>query len=789
MKKIAIALGLLIFLVLAAAVALPFLIDVDKYRPQITEAVNRRINGRLELGRLQLSLWGQLKVQIGGVNLTDPQGRKVVAVSDAFFHMPFSSLLAGAPELALKMNRPEILVVKNKDGKLNVMSLLKTQAEGEPVPPADQGSREIVLPGLAARARLGIEVRDALLTYLDEATGLDSKTRDLTLVVRDLSLSRPTAFELSASLDTRMGKSMVIKGPARLKGTAQPTVTAGKLEQVAATVALDLDDLDIVMPGLFEKHRGIPANASGTFRTTQRTAAIENFKARFHNADLTASGTIDQIDTIPQAALKIKAAPIDLKPWGQILPMLRAYELAGTATFDADAEGGAEKLGYHANLAVQGLTAKAPNLKTQPTFDAAVNVATDQIEKFTLTMKAPGNDLRVAGKLVSFARPQIQAQVESTGMDLDQLLVLPEKGKTAAPRAVASPATGEATAGKAETAAAPASDHDALLAPLRESAIARAATAIIEANLRYVQMHGVRASDVRSRITMKELVASIDPATFGIFGGAVRLTATSDFKPRAPTYRFSVDVQKLSLQQAVSSQFRLFENTLLGTAFLKMDGSGASFNPETAKANLNAKGSLRVENATFASIDVSKMATEAINQAIDRIGEKLPAIKGKKLHAGVDRQSKYSLVTSDFTIVGGKFSSPNFVAKAEPNSGIDLNGNTTAGLIDYSLSAKWMVIDTYNVLKAKDLAVEQSGVRVDHVLAESGGPVKFPVSVGCKAVSPCYDYAEVPEYLAKVALNNAGKAAQGRIKEEARKQVERKAKEILPGLGKKLFGR
>jgi hypothetical protein len=62
-------------------------------------------------------------------------------------------------------------------------------------------------------------------------------------------------------------------------------------------------------------------------------------------------------------------------------------------------------------------------------------------------------------------------------------------------------------------------------------------------------------------------------------------------------------------------------------------------------------------------------------------------------------------------------------------------------------------------------------------------------------MAPCYSYTQVPEFLAKVALNNA----MGGLKSKAKSELQNKAKEILKGLpsgggnplgdiGKKLFG-
>jgi hypothetical protein len=211
-----------------------------------------------------------------------------------------------------------------------------------------------------------------------------------------------------------------------------------------------------------------------------------------------------------------------------------------------------------------------------------------------------------------------------------------------------------------------------------------------------------------------------------------------------------------------------------------------------------------VDQASFATIDVGRMATEALNKAIDRVAEKVPSVKGRKLESLPQGESKFEFISSDFTIADGKFQAPNFYAKAAVNKGLDLKGGTQVGMQDFSLKAFWELSDPYNLTKARDISVEQAGVRVEHILAEGKNPVRFPVHVDCTLLAPCYSYTEVPEYLAKVALNNVAGAAKGRVKAEVQKKIEslipkvvpkgagenleKKAKEQLEGLGKKLFG-
>ena len=331
-----------------------------------------------------------------------------------------------------------------------------------------------------------------------------------------------------------------------------------------------------------------------------------------------------------------------------------------------------------------------------------------------------------------------------------------------------------------------AADFDALLTPLRVNPIAKAMSGVVNVSIQSVKAYDVAMTALKANLTLKELKFVLSDFGMKLYDGSVRATAAVALLPKTPTYQFSSQVFGLDLSKAVAAQFAMLKNTLIGKANFDFAGAGSSFNPEPAMQNLKGKGSLKVENAKFATIDVGKMATEGLNQSIEKISEKIPPLKGKKLGGGSNRELRYEVVSSDFTLDGGYFNAPNFVAKAAVNQGIDLKGRTKVGMKDFALDTDWEVIDTYNLLKAKDLAIEQQGVRVEHVLAEGNGPVKFPVHVGCTLTAPCYSYTQVPEYLGKVALGNLSQALTGKAKAELKKKADEVLKNAPAPVQKKL---
>lgn len=800
LKWVGITFGSLLALLILAAILIPLLVDVDKFRPQIVEIANQNINGKFELGKLKLSLWGQIKVQVDGFALSDKQGRKVVSVNDVYFHVPFTSIFSGSPRLTFRMNQPEVVVIKDKDG-INALTLMKPQEKGAAPAPGTSAAKAppsggSALPGVVANARLGIEMIKARLAYSDKTTDLTSQVNDLNVRVKDLSLSRPTEVEISAVLDTRMGKALLVRGPASITATAQPTFQGSEFQRASVVLKVDMDNVEIQYGDLFHKKSGIPMNVDGTLAATMTSAKIESMVARFHNAEIKMHGGASGFGgtTSPVLEFKMASNSIDLSPWAQLVPMLKAYELSGAMGMDAEAHGPTDKLQYQANLEVKTLKAKAPMLKAQPEINAQVKVVTDKVERLTARMKAPGNNLSIDGTVISFTKPKVNFRVQSTEMDLDQLIDFPKP----APKAAANgkPAAPAPTQTAANGKPAPAADFDAMLDPLRENPIAADTDANISFALKFVKVMNVRMEPIEGQFTFKGLTASLNGFRMGVFDGKISSSAAFELKPKQPRYTFGMEVAGLDMKKAVTSQLEMFKNTVYGKASFAMKGRGTSFNPEPAKVNLDAAGNLSVADAQFASLDVARIAVEAINKALVGLESKIPGVKGKQVKAPPNSETGYERVTANFTIQKGVFSMPNFAAVSGKHKGIDIQGATVIGLTDYKLNADWQIIDTHDITGARGVTVDVNGVKIDPLLSEPGQPVRFPIKVAGTLFAPAPSYTSVPEALIKVAMANVGRAAEAKVKAEANarvqaevKKLEQKAppavKKAIEGLGKK----
>ncbi len=773
-KKLAVGFGLFFLVLLGAAALIPLMVDVDQYRPKIVEAANQQINGRLELGKLRLSLWGRIQVGISGLKLIDSAGKPILSVADAGFLLPFSSVFGGSPLVTLELKGPEIAVTKDAQGKLNVMSLLKvksagaasTSESGAAAGAGKEASQPIVLPGIVARSRLGLRIKDGRLEYQDAATGTRAAIRKLDVDWSNASLSEASRMKVGFELDTRVGELASVKGPVSFSMEARPVIQGGTLGQIGVDLAADASQLEISAAGVFKKAAGVPIEFTAKVGAGEKEIRLDAFKARFAQAEISGAGQVSLSSAVPSVNFKLSSNAIELKSFEAMVEMLKPYALSGTASIAAEVKGPADAFKYSGGFTTTGVGFDHPMFKKRPAIDGKLAFSNDSVDSMEFKFTAPATEFLLKGGLKGFLKPQFSLALTSSGADLDQWIEWP------APAAASTPAQAGGKAQPGSSKGAASSDLDSMLDPLRKNAIAASAQGRITVQLKSVRARKAEITDISAALQMfPGLVFQLDQASLKAYGGSMSAKARVGLMPEAPTYTFSGELKGLDLQKAVESQFSMLKNTLLGKLSASITGVGSSLDPVKAMQKLSVSGDFSVANGEFATIDIGKFAVDGINQAIARAADKVPVLKGRQLNTTKGRETRYQVIRSKFQLAAGKFSAPDFTAIAEKDKGIDIKGSLKMDLIQKDLDARFELTDTYNVTQARDLGVDVAGQRVDAILAEKGRPVRFPLSIGCKLTQPCPSYTELPEHFAKVVGANLAGGVAAKAKAEVQKKI------------------
>jgi AsmA protein len=236
--KIVIGLGVVLLLVVALILSLPFLIDLNKYQEQYKPLIEDALNRKVQLQDIRLTIWPRIGARVAGFAVLD---------DPAFGSGPFTSLtsldvgvklmplLSGKVEVEeIALRNPEITVIKNKNGVLNVSTLGRTGVAA-PVTPsrAPVPSAEGPLKILALLAVDRVSVEGGKMTYRDlSATGPTEYTlQDLELLLKSVRLGQTPSLHLATLVQP-------LNTPVTLDGTFGPLRETTDIDSINVQLAL-----------------------------------------------------------------------------------------------------------------------------------------------------------------------------------------------------------------------------------------------------------------------------------------------------------------------------------------------------------------------------------------------------------------------------------------------------------------------------------------------------------------------------------------------------------------------
>ena len=235
--------GVVVVVLIVAALALPFLINVNSFRPQIESRLTDALGRPVKVGNLSLSILS------GGVGADDLS----VADDPKFSNAPFikaKSLKVGVEMMPLLFNKqlnvteividePEIALLRNQTGVWNFSSLASSSEKNKPAEKSGTGNLSVGK----------LELTNGKISF----GSIPSKRKPIVydkvdILVRNLSLT--SAFPLTASLGLPGGGSL------KLDGKLGP-INSNDVSLSPLQAKLDIKKLDMSQSALVDPNSGI----------------------------------------------------------------------------------------------------------------------------------------------------------------------------------------------------------------------------------------------------------------------------------------------------------------------------------------------------------------------------------------------------------------------------------------------------------------------------------------------------------------------------------------------------
>jgi len=280
MKKALIVIGIIVAVLILVVIALPFAIDVNKFKPTLETQISTALGRKVTIGNIQLALLS------GGVKVDD------VTISDdpAFSKSSFltaKQLDAGVALMPLifsgkmgvssfTIQDPQVSLMRSASGKWN-FSTIGGGASG--AKSSGSATADISVGKMA--------IQNGTITI--GTVGAPGKTRtyqEVDLEASDLSLT--SAFPFTLSLKTPGGGTVKVDGKA---GPINPTDSAA----TPLTAKIEVKDADLALSGFVDPSSGLAgiadltanvetdgesANATGSVRIEKLKAAAKGSPAK-----------------------------------------------------------------------------------------------------------------------------------------------------------------------------------------------------------------------------------------------------------------------------------------------------------------------------------------------------------------------------------------------------------------------------------------------------------------------------------------------------------------------------
>ncbi len=550
-KLIKIILGLvavIVLLVVALAVALPFLVDPNDYKDRIATLVEEKTGRTLAIeGDIGLSVFPWLGLDIGPTRLSNAQGfgdQPMASMENVQVRVKLVPLLSKQLEMdTVKLDGLQLHLAKDAQGRTNWQDL-----QGEPAEAKEAEAPGTALAGLAIG---GVQVTDAEVLWEDKAAGTRYVIDDLAFTTGaiepgeafDLDLqflvksSEPVmegSFDLQGQVLVASSLSAVDINGTRLKldlkGDAIP---AGQMDLSLATdIALDLEAQTLNMPQLVIETLGLKltGNASGS--------SIVGDDPRF-------KGALALNEFVPRELIK---------RLGQAVPETADGSVLGKADATLD-------------------------------WEASTRHAAATALRFRLDDTTLNGSVRVD----QFDKPAIGFKLQADQIDLDRYLPPPseEAGKAAATPAAA--AAGGAGMLPVDT-----------LRGLNLNGTLKLAS---------LKAYNLSSTDIEFTVKAKDGLLRISPAGAKMYGGQYRGDITLDARKDTPVLSLNETIS--GVQAGPLLKDLTGDDKLLGTADLQARLSGRGNSPEQLRQTLDGNASFSFKEGAVKGVNIASLIRNA----------------------------------------------------------------------------------------------------------------------------------------------------------------------------------
>ena len=296
LKWVAIIVGCLVVVVIAAMLIIPMFIDIQKYKPVLESKVAEATGRPFTVGDdLKLSLFPWAGVSFSNLELGNTAGfseKEFVTVKSFEVRVKLLPLISKEVEVKrFVINEPQIVLVKNNKGRGNWEQPKQQKPGGAQKPgAADAPGGPGGLP-INALTVGNFSINNGSALWIDHTTDTRKEVKNINLVLKDVSLEKPVQVKFTADLDNK---------PLAIEGTVGPVGSGLQKGVVPLDLSLNaLKQLAMKLKGNLEN----PATTPGV----DLDITVEKFSPRELVAALGQTFPVETTDPKALSSVALKA--------------------------------------------------------------------------------------------------------------------------------------------------------------------------------------------------------------------------------------------------------------------------------------------------------------------------------------------------------------------------------------------------------------------------------------------------------------------------------------------------
>lgn len=227
--------GVLVILIIAAAIIIPMYVDPNDYKDEITALVKKQTGRDLQIpGDLEITVFPWLGVETGRLVLSNAEGfgdEPMVAAEHVEVRVKLLPLLRKEIEMGtVVLDDLQANLARNEEGRTNWDDLIQA-----PEQPAEEEKKSMALAGLAVG---GLDINNGRVSWTDRQAGQRYVIDQLNLETGALEPGEPIDLDLSMAVDA---SNPQLKGTLALAGTVNYDLDQKQYRITPLTLEADLE--------------------------------------------------------------------------------------------------------------------------------------------------------------------------------------------------------------------------------------------------------------------------------------------------------------------------------------------------------------------------------------------------------------------------------------------------------------------------------------------------------------------------------------------------------------------